>query len=379
MNKISGCFTVLLVLFSAGCGEVGVKYVAAASKDTSSATMVAERQKQETKTIEVPENSPIRSRLVVDTPRVDQVSAKFSAPASVEADPSRFARIYPPLSGRVTKLNVRLGDSVTEGQELGRMDSPDFAEAQGDCQHAKTALVLAEKTLKRVLSLFEHGVAAQKEVEQAQADYDAAKIDVERTQNRLGQYTPTSTRQCGEPIAIKSPIAGRVVELSASKGEFRNDPAASMMTIADLSTVWLTADVQEKDARFVRKGGEVTAVLAAYPEETFRGEVLFVGDMLSVETRSLKVHIAFPNPEGRLKPGMFATASFIGDSASATTIPTTAIFQMDGASRVYVEVAPWLFEPREIKLGAQEGERAVVLAGLDSSERIVVQEGSLLR
>ena len=375
MKKASTLLAILLSISALGCGQAATKYAEAAAKEAAP----NEPAQIDDNSVTVPEDSPIRARLAVDTPKVDQIRNKFTAPASVEADPALFARIYPPLSGRVTRLNVRLGDSVSEGQELARMDSPDFAEAQGDCIHAKNAFDLAQKTLTRVTALYEHGVAAQKELDQAQADYNAAKSDVDRTQNRLSQYTPDSGHRPGEPIVIKSPISGRVVELTAARGEFRNDPATALMTIADLSTIWLTADVQEKDARFVHKGGEVTAVLAAYPEETFQGKVLFVGDMLCVETRSLKVHIAFPNPDGRLKPGMFGTVSFVGDSVSATLIPSTAIFQMDGASRVYVEIGPWKFEPREVKLGSQDGERSVVLAGLTPSDRIVVQEGSLLR
>jgi cobalt-zinc-cadmium efflux system membrane fusion protein len=170
-----------------------------------------------------------------------------------------------------------------------------------------------------------------------------------------------------------------VVDLAVARGEFRNDAVTPLMTVADLSTVWLTANVQEKDIRNVAKDGEVTAILSAYPEETFRGKVLFVGDLLDPDTRCVKVRVAFPNPEGRLKPGMFASAVFTGKTESVVRVPNTAIFQMNGAARVFVESAPWKFEPREVKLGAQDGDRTIVLAGLDSSTRIVTKEGSLLR
>jgi cobalt-zinc-cadmium efflux system membrane fusion protein len=329
--------------------------------------------------IAVPENSPIRGRLVIETPKAEQVKATFSAPAVVEADPARYARIYPPLSGRVMELNVCLGDRVSEGQPLVAIDSPEFNEAQGDFLKAKSALELAGKTLARLNLLFEHGVAAQKDVEQAKSDHDVARNELERAQTRLQMYTQSAEHKLGAPVVVKSPISGTVVELSVSRGEFRNDAATEMMTVADLSTVWLTANVQEKDIRNVRKDGEVTAVLAAYPDDSFSGRVLFIGDILDADTRCIKARIAFPNPECRLKPGMFATATFQCAAESVITVPNTAVFQVDGAPRVFVELAPWTFEPREIRAGAQTSDRTIILAGLLASDRIVAREGSLLQ
>ena len=116
----------------------------------------------------------------------------------------------------------------------------------------------------------------------------------------------------GQPLRVFSPLSGQVVEMASAHGEYRNDVTAPLMTVADLSTVWLTASVQEKDLRFLAKGQEINASFAAYPGEKITGTILFIGDLVDPDIRVTKVRIAFANPQHRLKPGMFATVNFLG-------------------------------------------------------------------
>lgn len=377
--KTSIARTVLATLLAftiSGCGSVHV--IEQVDASTSPETTV-EGVQHEGKLLVVPDGSPIRDRLVIETPREDTLEPEFCAPASVEADPAHFARVYPPLPGRIVEMKAKLGDEVKEGQVLVLIDSPDFNDAQSECVQAKSTSDLAEKTMKRTACLLEHGVASQKEMEQAKADYDLAQTDLERTRKRLKLFTPRACSKPGEPIAVCAPISGRVVELEAAKGEFKNDPATPFLAIADLSTVWLAADVQEKDVRHLHKGGPVSAVFAAYPEDTFTGSILFVGDMLDPQIRCVKVRVAFDNKDGRLKPGMFATATFKGVADTALTVPSTAVFQIDGATRVFVEREPWRYELIEVQTGNQVADRTIILGGLDLAQRFVAREGSLLR
>src|SRR5437667_11845839 len=110
-------------------------------------------------------------------------------------------------------------------------------------------------------------------------------------------------------VTILAPIAGSVIDRAVAPGAFWNDPTAALMTIADLSTVWVTANVPEKDTSLIAKGQTVEVVFAAYPDEVFKGQVLFVSDILDADTRRTKVRIAFQNPDIRLKPNMFANVS----------------------------------------------------------------------
>lgn len=328
--------------------------------------------------IEVPAASPLRARLAVEPVGVEPVRRTLEAPAQAEADPARMARIAPPLPGRVVQLFVHFGDTVTQGQPLLTLDSPDLVAAQTDYLRARSGLAQAERTLARQQDLAGHGIGARREVEQAATDRDLARSELDRTLIRL-RLLGVDPAAVGRPLTVRSPIAGRVVEFGVAPGEFRNDPAAPMMTIADLSTVWVTADVQEKDIRRVRPGEDSCAVFAAWPGECFRGRVLFVGDLLDPATRTIKVRVALDNADRRLRPGMFAAVTFTETAAPEVVVPTTAVVLLGDASYVFVETAPWVFERRRVTPGAQLGDRTAIVEGLRAGERAVTRNAVLLQ
>lgn len=328
----------------------------------------------------IPDQSCLRSRLLFETAHVETVESRLSAPAVVEADPQRFARVFPPVAGRLVKLHVQLGDRVERGQLLASLNSPDFFAAQNDYLKAKNAVQLTSRALKRQQELQEKKIAAQKDVEQATSDYQSAKSDLESATGKLLAlgFNPDADKP-GQPLQVASPLAGRVVDMASAHGEFRNDATAPLMTVADLSTVWLTASVQEKDLRHLRAGQQIQASLVAYPGEVFTGEVLFIGDLIDPDLRTIKVRIAFANPDGRLKPGMFATVTFLGFPESRVSVPNAAIVQIGSAAFVFEQTKPWTLQPREVSLGAQVGERTVIAKGLESGATILAREGVLLQ
>jgi cobalt-zinc-cadmium efflux system membrane fusion protein len=328
----------------------------------------------------IPENSPLRHQLALSVVQSEQVSARLVAPASVEADPVRFARIFPPLSGRVQRLFVRFGDPVRRGQLLLTLDSPDFTAAESDFVKARSAAQLTQRALSRQRDLYDHHIAARRDVEQAESDYATASSELERAENRLRSLgmNPRSMK-FGQPLAINSPIDGRVVDLTVAQGEYRNDNAAPLMTVADLSTVWLTANVQEKDSRYVFRGQPVQAVFSAYPEDTFHGQVLFVGDLLDSDTRAIKVRVAFPNADERLKPGMYGTVTFAEAAQRRLVVPTSAVFQLGDTSSVFIETKPWTFESRPVVIGNEQDGKTVIKGGLEAGATVVSRQGVLLQ
>jgi len=328
----------------------------------------------------IPENSPLRHQLELSVAQSEQVNGRFAAPASVEADPVRFARIFPPLSGRVQRLFVRFGDPVKRGQLLLTLDSPDFTAAESDFVKARSAAELTQRALSRQRDLYDHHIAARRDVDQAESDYATANSELERAENRLRSLgLNPRTMKFGQPLAIYSPIDGRVVDLTVAQGEYRNDNSAALMTVADLSTVWLTANVQEKDARYVYKDQPVEAVFAAYPEDTFRGKILFIGDLLDPDTRAIKVRVAFPNADERLKPGMYGTVSFVEASKLQVMIPTSAVFQQGDMASVLVETKPWTFESHPVVTGTELDGKTVIKNGLEAGATVVSRQGVLLQ
>jgi cobalt-zinc-cadmium efflux system membrane fusion protein len=145
------------------------------------------------------------------------------------------------------------------------------------------------------------------------------------------------------------------------------------MTIANLDSIWVTANVPEKDISFVSDGEAVRVTFPAYPGMTLDGKVLFISDVLEPDTRRTKVRIAFSNIDKRLKIGMFANVTFIAPMVSQLIVPTSALLMTNDKTSVFVEVAEWAFERRDVEIAYQEGTTAVIKSGLRPGERIVVK------
>jgi len=324
----------------------------------------------------VPDTSPLRTLLTVAAPTMKEVARTLVLPATVEADPSRTVKVMPPVTGRVIELKVQLGGRVVQGQELAVIDSGDLAQAYADIEKARSTLTLTRKALDRQMGLEKAGGVAIKDREQAQSDYAQAVAELERSESRLrAMGIPADQKEQSRLLSVKAPVSGSVIDLQVAPGAFLNDATAAMMTIANLDTIWVTANVPEKDIAFVFAGQTVKVTFRSYPDEVFSGKVLFVSDVVESDTRRNKVRIAFDNPDRILKPNMFADATFVAPSVSRLMVPTSALLMTNDATSVFVEVSDWAFERRNIEIAYQEGTAVAVKAGIRPGERVVVKGG----
>ncbi|GAA7769866.1 MAG: efflux RND transporter periplasmic adaptor subunit [Burkholderiaceae bacterium] len=362
-----------------GLGGAGVWTMRAKADQKRADPPVALRHEGER--LVVPAESPLRRTLAVAPATRETVAAPFNLPAMVEADPAKLVKVLPPLAGRIVSLNKQLGDEVKAGDVLFTIDSADLAQATSDAAKARAAMTMARRNLDRQRELDKSEIAAKRDFEQAQSDYDQAASESQRADARLAQLGAKSggTAQTGggHILTVRSPINGRVVDLNAATGAYWNDTTASLMTVADLSHVFVTANAQEKDLGHVYVGQSATVKFDAY-DDPQPGKVRYVGQILDADTRTTKVRMVFDNPDGRLRPGMFAQATFLSQPHEGIVVPMSAIVQSGFYTRAFVEVAPWQFEPRVIKLGAQIGDRMEVKSGLSAGDRVVVKEGVLL-
>jgi cobalt-zinc-cadmium efflux system membrane fusion protein len=179
-------------------------------------------------------------------------------------------------------------------------------------------------------------------------------------------------------MIVRAPAAGTVTALASAAGAFVNDLTVTLLTLSNLETVWITANVPESDTAFVAKDQKVEVTVPAYPGETWNGTVTFVGAILEPDTRRTKVRIAFTNPDRRLKPNMYATATFISRPVTLLQVPTSALLMNNDSTTVFVEVAPWTFIRRTVVLGPDQDEHAPVLSGLDEGAHVIVRGGVLL-
>ena len=330
----------------------------------------------------VPEGSPLRERLLVVPAPSEPVSTKLVLPGVVEADPARMAAVLAPLGGRVLEVKVALGDRVAAGQVLAVLDSPDLAQAYDDFEKAADNFELTAKKLERQQGQFKIGAASDQDLDQARSDHAQAAAEYARTQARLkvlGTAADTKdTKERSALLAVRAPIGGSVVALSIAGGNMINDPTQPLMTIADLSTVWVTALVPEKDLGAVSKNQDAEVSLAAYPERLLRSKVLFISDVIEPDSRRNKLRIAFSNKDYQLKPNMFATVTLIGPRQARTVLPTSALLINNDRTSVFVATAPWTFERRSVEALLEEGTSVTIRSGVEAGEPVVVKGGILL-
>jgi cobalt-zinc-cadmium efflux system membrane fusion protein len=314
------------------------------------------------------------------------------APGKVEANPGTTSKVALPMQGRVTKVMVTVGDSVRQGMPLIVLDSPDTDTAVSDYREAvakrisaQSNVAKAEADLSRAQDLLQHGAVAQKEVlsanaqlTQSRSELAAARAEEERTLRKLRIFGIQPDGNTDEVI-VRAPVSGKVLDLSITPGEYRNDTSAPVMTIADLSNVYMTADVPETSIRFTSVNDRVIIRLDAYPDQEFTGRVTKVGDTVDPATRTIKVRVLLQNPDGKLRPDMFGQLNIEGPPREVVAAPTSAIVQTESAAIVYREHGQDQFEPVEVRLGERVGNRTVILKGLAAGDRIVTDGPMLIR
>lgn len=340
----------------------------------------------------IPPNSPQLAHVRVEPVQSAVVPVgSVSTPGKVEANANRLSHIVLPVTGRVTSVAVKLGDFVRQGAPLLTVESADveaavsgFQQAQASVTQAKSALAKSQMDLDRARDLYEHGAVPQKEVYnaqavtvQAQAAVEQAQAATEQARRRL-QILGVNPGSFGQRVTVSAPISGKVLEMSVVNGEFRNDLSAPVLTIADLSSVWVTSDVPETAIRLVHTGEPVKIDLAAYPGESFRGRVTLIGDTVDPQTHIVKVRAELPNPDGRLKPEMFGSIQLAEQSEPRATVPAAAIISTAGKSLVWQETGKGIFRKVAVTTGAQIGDRVAVLSGLQPNDRVVVDGVMLL-
>ncbi|MFZ6649347.1 efflux RND transporter periplasmic adaptor subunit [Undibacterium sp. TJN25] len=356
-----------------GCGSKEDKKSEAVDAEASAAPLIREGS-----AIRLPASSPLRKSISIAAVTEQSIERSITVPGTIEADAARMIKVVPPVAGRVVQLNKRLGDTVKAGDVLFSLDSADLASAYSDAGKSQATLNLTKRNLQRQTDLVDAGIAARKDLEQAESDYAQAVNEADRAKSRLSQLGASLGSGSGRTYQLRSPLSGKVIELTGAQGGFWNDTNAPLMTVADLSTVWLAASIQEKDLPLVFVGQAAKITLNAFDGESFDGTVRFIGDVLDPDTRTIKVRIAIDNPAGRFKPGMFAKVIFSGQAHPAPSVPAAALVQNGFNTRVFVEKSPWVYEARIVKTGAQAGGNVEIVSGLKAGEKIVAKDGVLL-
>jgi membrane fusion protein, heavy metal efflux system len=374
-----------MVLFLGACSEKNEpSAISGRSPSVPAATMQG--------IVIIPPDSPKLSAIRVDTVKTADVpSDEVTSPGKLEVNPNRVSRIILPVTGRITSVSAKIGDSVYAGQPMLTIESPDadaaesaYLQADAALTQSKSNLVKAQADFDRATDLYEHSAIAKKEVLSAENALVQAKAAVEQANAakeqalRRVQILGLKPGLFGQKVVVQSPIAGKVLEMSAVPGEYRNDTNTPLMTVADLGTLWVSADVPESSIRLIGLGEKIQITLLAYPGEEFSGRVTRIADTVDPQTRTVKVRAELDNSLGRFRPEMFAQIRHTDSTQNVPVVPVGAVIQADGHPILYVEEAPGRFRRTTVELANRAGAVIPVINGLKPGDRIVVDGAMLL-
>jgi cobalt-zinc-cadmium efflux system membrane fusion protein len=312
-------------------------------------------------------------------------STEIRLPGVVEPNAYRQVVVTPLVAGRVTKVGPALGDRVRRGQTLAEIYSPALAEAQTRYVSAQAMLDAHDRELQRTQKLVEIGAASRQELEKIHAEHAAQTAAVQSARSQLELLgvsasaldNMASGRGVSATVNVPAPMDGVVTERGANVG-LNADQATKLFTVVDLSTVWVIANLYEKDFPRVRVGTEAAITTSARPDLTLRGRVSYIDPQVSADTRTAKVRIEVPNPGGELRLGMYADVVVAGaGGTSAPRLPRKAVQNVGDRTVAYLAnpKEPWRFIEREVRLGQTSGEQVEVVSGVQPGD-VVVTEGS---
>lgn len=312
--------------------------------------------------------------IVIEPIEDKEVANHIVVTATILANQDRLARVSPRIAGRLAKVNANLGDKVAAGQTLASLDSIEMGEARSAYQQASSEAAVAKANFDRAEKLQGEQIISQKEFLRVRADYEKARAHMRAAADKLemlGVPTTIGTTTNGLSVfPLTAPFAGTVIEKKAVVGELAT-PDKALFTVADLSTLWIEANLFEKDLAQLKVGSDAVVTVNAYPADTFKGRLTYIGGVLDKETRTIRGRIEVRNIDGRLKPEMFATAAIAtGSAVKALSLPDGAMVLVSEQPTVFVQEGEH-FEPRAIEVGEKLRGRMVVKSGLKPGERVV--------
>lgn len=331
-------------------------------------------------TVYIKDVNVLASKIKLTDVRLEPYSKKVVTAGTVQPIPTQFAYIAPPFSGRVVKSYVKFGQKVSASTPLFEISSPDFTSLQKEFFQARSEKELAQKELARKEDLIKNGVGSQKEMEEALSALQIAEKEYENAYSALQVYHVNPEDMVfGQPLIVKAPIAGLVIDNNIVTGQYISDDSESLATVANLSSVWVVAQVKEKDIRFIHEGDSLDIYISALPGQTLKGKVFHIEEAVDEETRSIKVLSVCDNQKELLKIGMYTTVHFSDKPSGFIHIPEKALLQGEKDSYVYVQAAPNTFVRTPVEVESTKNGRAIISSGLTPHHKIISEGGYYLK
>jgi membrane fusion protein, heavy metal efflux system len=339
---------------------------------------VAQTAAPEGDPMEITPSESIAKTLTIATPYAAEVGVTLSVAARIEFDETRVTRVSSPVMGRIVSLAAREGQTVHNGQLLATLSSSGLSEAQLTLLKASSQRQLASRAVERARTLLNAGVigAAEYQRREAELAQASAEFDAARDQLSLLGVLPESIsellngRRFNSSTRIIASMDGVVLDRKITLGQVV-EPADPVFDIADLSHLWMVADVPEQNAGHLSEGQAVEATIAAFPELVIRGKLSFVSHTVNPETRTVRARMELPNPQGRYKPSMLATMLLKENTEKQMVVPLEAVVREENVEHVFVQRTPGTFVLRPVELGEEFRGRRVLISGLQPDDQIV--------
>jgi cobalt-zinc-cadmium efflux system membrane fusion protein len=357
-----------LAASAAGCGD---------KHDSAEASAAPEAKKEDhLLRLEAQMARSVRTEELTET----RVPVTIKTFGKIQFNEDQVAFVLAPLPGHVVNLAVKVGSTVRAGDVLFQIRSRDVTAVVGEVNDSRKDLELSERTFAMTRDLFESQAASKIALKQAENDVAKARGRLARAQavlKTLGM-DPTA-EEVASLVPVRSPIDGTVTDRKVTEGQYETADSNALLTIANLSSVWIVADLFERDLARAAVGQKAEIQTVAYPDRTFTGQVTRISDVVDPNTRTVKVRVQVPNPDGRLKPEMFASILLFLQESPALTIPTRAAFIEGGKYFVYLQKSDATFERIPVAVQPAPDGRLRVLDGLRAGEKVVSEDVMLLR
>ena len=320
--------------------------------------------------------------------KVLKIEAASTAPVSetlrvagrVDFDEQRVARIGAPVTGRVIELLANPGDAVKQGQPLAQLHSVELGNAQLAYVKAAAQSRLQAQSAERARLLFTSDVIGAAELQRRESEYAIAQAEQRAAADQLRVLgisaksldTMASSGGINSVSPVVATLSGTVVERKVAKGQVVQ-PADALYTVADLSRVWVIAQVPEAESSAVKVGQTVQVEVPALGNGPLSGKLIFVSDIVNPETRTVTVRTEMENPKRELKPAMLATMLIASRPQDRLVVPSAAVVREDNADYVFVATGEKQFLLTSVKLGPEQNHVRVVESGLKVGDKIVVE------
>ncbi len=311
---------------------------------------------------------------------LESIRPYLAAMGKVLAHQYRKAIVSYAFPARIAQMHVRTGDWVKAGQKLVTLQSEEVGNAMSEFYKAKADHELAKVNFEREKSLFDRGAGAKKNFITSDAELKVAEANLDAAEKKLHVLgfseeqvkTISETHQINPIITLFAPLSGKIVEDKAVLGAMI-DQETEILTIMDPTLLWIDAEIYEKDIAKTRIGQEVEATVPAYPEETFKGKITYISDVLKEETRTITVRTEVENKSYKLKPGMFADIKiFFNQQSKVLVLPKEAILDDKDEKIVFIK-KEGKYTPRVVIIGAQENEHVEIIRGIEEGDEVVTK------